>query len=94
MDKSFIIFQPYPHLNKSFVMRFVSISDLRMFWPRVSSRLQNDVHRFERVLTGLFSQQILLNLIKRCSNQHAQIFMDETNMRRFESVFTNRITKS
>ena len=35
------------------------------------------------------SQQILLNLIKRCSNQHAEIFMNETNMRRFESVFTN-----
>ena len=32
-------------------------------------------------LAGLFSQQILLNLIKRCSNQHAEIFMNETNMR-------------
>ena len=31
---------------------------------------------------------------KRChsSNQQAEIFMNETNMRRFESVFTNRIT--
>ena len=58
------------------------------------SRLHNDVRRFGRGLAGLFSQQNLLNLIKRCSNQHAEIFMDETNMRRFESVFTNRITTS
>ena len=48
--------------------------------------LQNDVRRFGRVLAGLFSQQILLNMIQRCSNQQAEIFMDETNMRRFESV--------
>jgi len=39
-------------------------------------------------------RSLLLNLIKRCSNQHAEIFMNETNMRRFESVFTNRITSS
>ena len=69
---------------------------LRWGWVFFKSRLQNDVRRFGRVLAGLFSQQILLNLIKRCSNQHAEIFMDETNMRRFESVFrgTNRITTS
>ena len=33
-------------------------------------------------------------LIKRCSNQHAAIFMNETNMRCFQSVFKNRITSS
>jgi len=53
------------------------------------SRLQNDVRRFGRGYAGLFSQKILLNLIKRCSNQHAEIFMNEKNMGRFESVFTN-----
>ena len=58
------------------------------------SRLQNDVRRFGRGLAGLFSQQILLNLIKRCSYQLDEIFMNETNMRRFESVFTNRISSS
>ena len=55
------------------------------------SRLQKDVRRSGRVLAGLFSQQILLNLIKRCSNQHAEIFMDETNMRRFESVLISHV---
>jgi len=69
-------------------------AELRWGWVFLKSRLQNDVRRFGRVLAGLFSQQILLNLIQRCSNQHAEIFMDETNMRRFESVFTNRITTS
>jgi len=68
--------------------------DLRWGWVFFKSRLHYDVRRFGRVLAGLFSQQILLNLIKRCSNQHAEIFMDETNMQRFESVFTNRITTS
>jgi len=58
------------------------------------SRLQNYVCRFGRGLAGLFSQQILLNLIKRCSNQLAEIFMNERNMRRFESVFTNRISST
>jgi len=42
---------------------------------------------------SLFSTDFV-DLIQRCSNQHAEIFMDETNMRRFESVFTNRITTS
>jgi len=65
---------------------------LRWGWVFFKSRLQNDVRRFGRGLAGLFSQKILLDLIKRCSNQHAEIFMNETNMRRFESVFTNRIT--
>jgi len=69
-----------------------SARDLRWGWVFFKSRLQNDVRRFGRVLASLFSQQILLNLIQRCSNQHAEIFVDETNMRRFESVFTNRIT--
>ena len=67
---------------------------LRWGWVFFKSRLQNDVRRFGRVLAGLFSQQILFNLIQRCSNHHAEIFMDETNMRRFETVFTNRITTS
>ena len=67
---------------------------LRWGWVFFKSRLQNDVRRFGRGLAGLFSQQIVLNLIKRCSNQHAEILMNETNMRRFESVFTNRITTS
>ena len=71
-------------------------SHLFLRWGLVffKSRLQNDVRRFGCGLAGLFSQQNLLNLIKRCSNQHAEIFMDETNMRRLESVFTNRITTS
>jgi len=69
-------------------------SSLWWGWVFFKSRLQNDVRRLGRGLAGLFSQQILLNLIKRCSNQHAEIFMNETNMRRFESVFTNRITSS
>jgi len=38
---------------------------------------------FGRGLAGLFSQQILLNLIKQCRNQHAEIFMNETNTFRF-----------
>jgi len=67
---------------------------LRWGWVFFTSRLQNDVRRVGRGLAGLFSQQILLNLIKRCSNQHAEIFMDETNMRRFECVFTNQISSS
>ena len=67
---------------------------LRWDWVFFKSRLQNDVRRLGCGLAGLLSQQILLNLIKRCSNQHAEIFMNETNMRRFESVFTNRITSS
>jgi len=67
---------------------------LRWGWVFFKSRLQNDVRRFGRVLAGLFSQQILSNLIQRCSNHHAEIYMDETNMRRFETVFTNRITTS
>jgi len=67
---------------------------LRSGWVFFKSRLQNDVRRFGRGLAGLFSQQIVLNLIKRCSNQHAEIFMNETNMRCFASVSTNRITSS
>jgi len=67
---------------------------LRWGYVFFKSRLQNDVRRFGRGLAGFFSQQILLNLIKRCSNQHAEIFMNETNMRRLESVFTNRIFSS
>jgi len=67
---------------------------LRWGWVFFKSRLQNNVRRFGRGLAGLFSQQILLNLIKWCSNQHAEIIMNETNMRCFESVFTNRITSS
>jgi len=67
---------------------------LRWGWVFFKSRLQSDVRRFGRGLAGLFSQQTLLNLIKRCSNQHAEIFMNETNMRSFESVFTNRIITS
>ena len=70
------------------------LSELKVGLVFFKSRLQNDVRRFGRGLAGLFSQQNLLNLIKRCSNQHAEIFMNETNMRRFESVFTNRITTS
>jgi len=62
---------------------------LRWGWVFFEARLQND----GRGLTGLFSQQILLNLIKRCSNQHAEIFMNEMNVRCFENVFTNRITQ-
>ena len=77
-----------------FVRSFSLFLFLRWGWVFFKSRLQNDVRRFGRVLAGLFSQQILLNLIQRCSNQHDEIFMDETNMRRFESVFTNRITTS
>jgi len=76
--------------KRSLNVKFV----LRWGWVFFKSPLQNDVRRFGRGLAGLFSQQILLNLIKRCSNQHAEIFMNETNMRRFESVFTNRITSS
>jgi len=57
---------------------------LRWGWVLFKSRLQNDDRRFGSGLAGLFSQQILLNLIKRCSNQHAEVFMNETNMRRFE----------
>jgi len=53
---------------------------LRWGWVFFKSRLQSDVRRFGRGLAGLFSQQTLLNLIKRCSNQHAEIFMNETNM--------------
>jgi len=41
---------------------------------------------------GLFSQQILLNLIKRFSNEHTEIVMNETNMPRFDSIFTKRIS--
>ena len=76
------------------IQTVVVVSLLRWGWVFFKSRLQNDVRKFGRGLVGLFSQQILLNLIKRCSNQHAEIFMNETNMRRFESVFTNRITSS
>jgi len=65
---------------------------VRWGWVFFKSRLHNDVRRSGRVLAGLFSQQILSNTIQRCSNQHAENFIDETNMRRFESVFTNRIT--
>ena len=59
-------------------------------WVFYKSRLQNDVRRFGRGLTGLIPQQFLSNLIKRCSNQRAEIFMHETHMR----CFTNRITSS
>jgi len=69
-------------------------AELRWGWVFFKSHLQNDVRSFGRGLAGLFSQQILLNLIKRCSNQHAEICMNETNMRCFENVFTNRITSS
>ena len=72
----------------------VEYQSLMWGWEFFKSRLQNDVCRFGRGLAGLFSQQILLSLIERCSNQHAEIFVNETNMRRFESVFTNRITTS
>jgi len=74
--------------------KFIAEEFLRWGWVFSKSRLQNDVRRFGRDLTGLFSQQILLNLIKRCSNQHAEIFINETNMRRFENVFRNRISSS
>ena len=67
---------------------------LRWGWVFFKSFLQNDVCRFGRSLTGLFSQQILLNLIKLSRNQHVEIFMNETNMRRFESVSTNHISSS
>ena len=42
----------------------------------------------------LYTYISIFILIKRCSNQRAEIFMNETNMRRFEGVFTNRITTS
>ena len=67
---------------------------LRWSWVFLKSRLQNDVRRLGHGLAGLFSQQILLHLTKQCSNQHAEIFMNETNMRRFEILFTNRISSS
>ena len=75
---------------------YLKTLDWTLRWGSVffKSREQNNVRRFGRGLAGLFSQQILLNLIKRCSDQHTEIFMDKTNMRRFESVFTNRITSS
>jgi len=44
---------------------------LRWGWVFFKSRLQNDVHRFGCDLAGLFSQQILLNLIKRCRYSHS-----------------------
>jgi len=85
----------FTSLDKQWLEEFVlQITVLRWGWVFFKSRLQNNVRRFGRGLAGLFSQQILLNLIKRCSNQHAEIFINETNMRRFESVFTNQITSS
>ena len=69
------------------VEKLILLPALRWGWVFFKSRVQNDVRRFGRGLAGLFSLQILLNLIKRCSNQHAEIVMNETNMRRFEKSF-------
>jgi len=74
--------------------KFDCVEGVRWGWVFFKWRLQNYVCRFGCGLAGLFSQQILLNLIKRCNNQHAEIFMNETNMRLSESVFTNRIFSS
>jgi len=52
---------------------------LRWGWVFFKSCLQNDVRRFGRGLAGLFSQQILLNWIKRCNNQHAENFTGDVD---------------
>ena len=43
---------------------------------------------------SLFSQQILSNLLKRCSDKHSEMFMYKTNMRPFEkSLRTPKLFK-
>ena len=59
-----------PNTNDARLSFLSHLLRLRWGWVSFKSRLQNDVRRFGRGLAGLFSQQILLNLIKRFSIQH------------------------
>jgi len=65
---------------------------LRWGWVFCKSRLQNDVRRSDSGFAGLFSQQILLNWIKLWSNQHAEILMNETNIKCFHESNLFKLT--